>query len=78
MTAYLYRAVPTRSRYAPRVAEMVRGAGQAGLSVAALAAGLGIGSSSIDSILATATRAYPEMAEDDGGRLVWVTLEGET
>lgn len=75
-----HHRIRTDSRPMGRAAELaahVQAAGADGVTQCALAAALGCQPCNLDSLLASATPRYPNIAEDDSGRLFWHEWECE-
>lgn len=74
-----HHRIRTDSRPSGRAAEIaahVQAAGADGIGPAALAEIIGVRACCMDSVLASATPRYPNIAEDDSGRLFWYEWEG--
>lgn len=58
-----------------QLAEAIRAAGADGIAPVDLAAAIGKTKGNLQSLLASMTPRYPQVYEDDGGRLYWAEVE---
>ena len=74
MTRAAHHRIRTDSRPRGRAAEIaghIRDAGADGITQCGLAAAVGCQPCNLDAMLATVTPRFPEVYEDDHGRLYW-------